>query len=99
MIAVHRARGGIDEPPNLRVPRREQHVEKTVDVRRMRRQRIRDRARHGSQGGLVQDDIDSVAGLAANVGVHDAAFDESMALPRLGAHRLLDLTQVFPMAG
>ena len=47
----------------------------------------------------MQDDIDSAAGFAANVGVHDAAFDEAMALPGLGAHRMLDLTEVFPIAG
>ncbi len=56
-IAVRRRRGGIHDAADARFARGEQHVQRSVDVRAMARDRIGDRFRHRRNCGLVQDAI------------------------------------------
>ena len=79
MIAVGRARRGVDEALDAGVARGDQHVEEAGGVGGVRAQRILDRARHRAERGLVQDDVDAFAGAAACVGVDDVAFEKASA--------------------
>ena len=81
MIAVRRARRGIDESLDARVTRADQHVEKAGRVCRVRTQRVLDRPRNRPERGLVQHDVDVRAGGAACIGIDDVGLDEPVALP------------------
>ncbi len=76
MIAVGGAAGGVNEAGDALVAGGDQQVEKAVAVGGVGGQRVFDGARHGAEGGLVEDDGDAGAGAAAVVGVADVALDE-----------------------
>ena len=63
--AVDRRGGGEDDAADAGVARREQHVQRPDHVRRVARERILDRARHGRQRRLVEDDLAAAHRLAA----------------------------------
>ena len=73
---VDRRRGRVDDPSHACVARRKQHVERAGDVDLARAQRILDRARHGRQRGLVEDDLASLDGREHPLEAPQIAFDD-----------------------
>ena len=61
--------------------------------------RIGDRARHRTEGSLVQDHIGRPARDAASIRVGDVALDEAVAFPCLFANQGLDLEQLVRLPG
>ena len=89
-VPIRGGAGGIDEALHAFVPRRDQHVQETVDVVRIGVDRVVDAAGHGTQCSLVKHDVAPLHRLAAGVQVTDVALDEAEVRSFLQG---LDITQ------
>ena len=89
-VPVRRGAGGIDKALHAFVPRRDQHVQETVDVVRVGVDRVVDATGHGAQRRLVEHDVAPLHRLAAGVQVADVALDEAEVRSRL---QRLDIMQ------
>ncbi len=76
MITVHGTAAGINEAFHAGVTRGYEHVEESGCIDRMGGQRIPDGTRDGTEGSLVCDQVDSLAGFVAGIEIPDVAFDE-----------------------
>ncbi len=75
-VAVGRRRTGIDDALHLGVARRDQHVERGVDVRAIRGDGIFDRPRHRGNGRLVQHVVHALHRPPCDGEVREVAFEE-----------------------
>ena len=89
-VSVRGGAGGIDKALHALVPRRDQHVQETVDVVRVGVDRIVDAAGHGAQRRLVKHDVAPLHRLTAGVQVADVTLDEAEVRSRL---QRLDIMQ------
>ena len=75
-IAISRRAGGEDKPFDLSVTGGHEHVENTVHIRLMRRDRIGHRFRYAGDGCFVVYHLRAVDRLLADLGIADIAFDQ-----------------------
>ena len=97
MVAVGRTRRGVDEALDPRVAGGHQHVEEAVDVGRVGRDRVLERARHGAERRLVEDEVDALAGSRAVGEAGDVALDHreaGRAFRPDGREQLVDVAMV-----
>src|SRR6516165_9350244 len=98
MIAVDRARCRVNEPPHPGITRGNENVDEAVDVRRVRGDGVRNRARHRAERGLVQHDVDASAREAAGIDIAYVGFDEPVPIPSISAHLRAYIVEVSPVA-
>ncbi len=99
VVAIGRAGRRIHERGHLRIARRHQHVKKAVDIGVTGGERVRDRARHRTQRGLVQDLVDAGDSLPAHARIADIPMQEREALPLAVGHETAHFVQVVLKAG
>ena len=99
MIAIGRTGGGVDEPGHIRVPGRDQHVHKAVDIALVGPDGILNGARHRAQRGLVQDIVHALTGLAAGCQIPDIALEEGEIVPLGCGDAGMDVVQIVLVAG
>jgi len=98
VVAIGGAGGGVGEAADLLVLGGHQHVQEAVDVGLVGGDGVLDGARHGAQGGLVEDVVCPLYGLAAVIQVADVAFDEAETGPLVFGDQGLDFVQVMLVA-
>ncbi len=76
MVAVGGAGGCIDEPPDALVARGDEHVQKAIYVRRVRREWVLNGARYGAHRRLVEHVLRPAASFPAALQVANVALDE-----------------------
>ncbi len=99
MIAVGGAGGGIDESFDSGVSCGNQHIEVAADIVEVGGDGIFNGSGDGAEGGLMEDVINSVAGVFAGFQVADVPFHEAEVLPLCLADQGLDLIEVVLEAG
>jgi len=77
VIAIYRARAGVDKPRYAGIPGGDEQVEKAGDIGRGAGDRIIDGPRHAAERRLVQHDVDAGAGALAGIDRTDVALDEA----------------------
>src|SRR5437868_762571 len=83
MIAVSRTRRGVNKSLHTGVASSDEHVDETQIVRRMGAQRVFDGPRNGTESRFMQDNVDSIAGLATRFEIDDIGLIKRVPLPRL----------------
>src|SRR5437868_4584471 len=74
--AVDRRARGEDDPADALVARREQHVQRALDVDGARGQRVLDRARHRAERAQVKDGLDAADGVVDALVASQLALDD-----------------------
>lgn len=98
-VAIGGTRCRVHEAPRPGVAGCNQHVQETVDVRRIARNRVLDGTRYRPQRGVVQDPVDTLACGTTGRQIADVALDEPVAAPAFRADDRGHLLQVAPVAG
>ena len=99
MIAIDRTARGVNKRAHLLIARREQHVERAVDVRVVAVQRLGNRARYRPERALMQHVVHAGAGFVAEVADAQVALKEAEAFPLAGGDEVLELVEVLAVAG
>ena len=99
VVAVGAAAGGVGEAFHLGVARGRQHVQKTGDVGGVGGDGVGQAAGDAAQGGLVEDVVNSLAGLLAIGQLADVALDEVEAGPLGRRDEGLHFVEIVLVAG
>ena len=99
MIPIGGGRGGINKPSHPLVPGGQQHIQESVNVALVGKDRVLDGSRDAAQGGLVQHHVCPGTEAPADLQVPDIGVMKAKPGPLQRRHQGLDIFQIFPFAG
>lgn len=99
VVTVGRAAGRVHETLHAFVARGHQHVEKAVDVGGVTGDRVGEAAWHRTESCLVENVVDTIAGVTAVFQFADVALEESKARPLFAGDHAANLVEVALVAG